>query len=108
MKLISFDIETWGLQEGYTLQPWRIKTNEAGILCQCFCTKEEMIAATCKNPDVTVNLFGEYLKEKSNILLCGWNLKFDLAWYCAQVIQSLLYEFKYLDGMLLLKRIMQD
>lgn len=85
MKLIAFDIETWGLKEGYALQPWRAKTKEGGVICNSYyplgTDKEEMY--------------------------CGWNLKFDTAWFLAGGKKQIL-EFKYLDGMLLLKRLFQN
>jgi DNA polymerase I len=86
MKLISFDIETWGLKEGYSLQPWRVKTGEGGIICTIIYPKQK------------------YLTDK--MLLCGWNVKFDTAW--CLTTDPIEYAFKYLDGMLLLKRLFQD
>jgi DNA polymerase-1 len=86
MKLISFDIETWGLKEGYALQPWRAKTDEGGIIC--------------------VKRFPEtYLGN--DVIHCGWNLKFDTAWFFATRIACSIPP-RFLDGMLLLKRLFQD
>lgn len=86
MKLIAFDIETWGLKEGYALQPWRVKTNEGGIICS------EIYP--CFNANI-------------NAIYCGWNLKFDTAWFLVGGKKQIL-QFKYLDGMLLLKRLFQN
>jgi DNA polymerase I len=85
MKLISFDIETWGLKEGYALQPWRIKTNEAGIICKEF--------------------YPEH--NTSGAIFCGWNLKFDTAWLLANEFVTWKPQL-FLDGMLLLKRLFQN
>jgi DNA polymerase I-like protein with 3'-5' exonuclease and polymerase domains len=93
MKLIAFDIETWGLKEGYALQPWRIKTGEGGIIC------------VSAYPDISE------LITNDNALWCGWNLKFDTAWLMITEDPNIKYPMKgnkYLDGMLLLKRLFQD
>lgn len=101
--MISIDIETWGLKEGYTLQPWRVETKEAGIM---------MLAEYCG--DVAKVTFFEpeeddlFFNEKKVNLIVGWNLKFDLAFMLAQFTRNNSCKFKYLDGMLLLKRLYQD
>jgi DNA polymerase I-like protein with 3'-5' exonuclease and polymerase domains len=100
MKICTFDIETWGLKPGYTLQPWRVSSNESGLLsCACYRDGQDCI------------LFNkvEELKEYFNALdkktiLCGWNLCFDLSFLIALGLGPILKRFKYLDGMLLLKR----
>lgn len=92
MNLISLDIETWGLQKHFLLQPFRAKTKEGGILCGYMYDGEFFYAEPycCKNA-----------------IFCGWNIQFDIAWLLALGHN----EFKnaiYLDGMLLLRRIRHD
>jgi DNA polymerase-1 len=97
MKLLSLDIETWGLKEGYALQPWRAASKEGGIICGYVYTPDAECVVTMV----------EDFELGSEYLVCGWNLKFDIAWLQACGKKGLLGN-KYLDGMLLLKRIMQD
>lgn len=85
MKLIAFDIETWGLKEGYALQPWRVKTGEGGIICKIFYPEN----------------------NTSGAVFCGWNLKFDTAWFLANDFDIWKHQL-FLDGMLLLKRLFQN
>lgn len=100
MKLISFDIETWGLQPGYTLQPWHVKDKQSGILS---------IAATAGNTTLakkypTKRDLKTILEANKGDVFCGWNLKFDLSFLIAFGLGDYLKNFRYLDGMLLLKR----
>jgi DNA polymerase I len=94
MNLISFDIETWGLNPGYALQPWRAKTDEGGIICGFKYDGNELQSLL----PVAI---------KSGPILCGWNVKFDIAWLLSLGYDEFL-NYKYLDGMLLLKRIQPD
>lgn len=93
MKLIAFDIETWGLKEGYSLQPWRIKTDEGGIICEKH------------YPELLAEL-RLIFNSTDKIVFCGWNLKFDTAWFLAR--GQKLDKCLFLDGMLLLKRLFQN
>lgn len=90
MKLHSFDIETWGAYPGYALQPWRVYAKQAGIMMMAFDTN------TC------------FKNLANDTILCGWNLKFDLAFLYASGFEEHISRFKYLDGMLLLKRLYPD
>ena len=102
MKLIAFDIETWGSKPGYTLQPWRVKANEGGILT----------FAAFDGEKVEINLANFFgvtcCADKEQIILCGWNLKFDLSFLISHRWKDQLKDIRYLDGMLLLKRMMSD
>lgn len=92
MKLISLDIETWGIEKHHLLQPWRAKTDEGGIMC-AYSYDGEIVF--------------DYPLCDCSALICGWNIQFDISWLIASGSE----EFKdaiYLDGMLLLKRIMHN
>lgn len=102
MNLITFDIETWGLKDGYTLQPWRVKTKEAGILS---IAKENSLGDSTGCVFPTTLDIKQVLNAEKGDILCGWNLKFDLAFLIALGMKPYLHKFRYLDGMLLLKKL---
>lgn len=112
MSLIAFDIETWGLKEGYTLQPWRVKTGEAGIMSLAVATSEKSVGVELTPSAFQIMLLLDPAKET---IVCGWNLKFDLAFMLAEgdtdelgvqpTLKEYLSNIKYLDGMLLLKKL---
>jgi len=103
VKMIAIDIETWGAKPGYTLQPWQATTAESGILCMAFSSNNFTHLGT--NLYDIQNLLSRISSTK---LVCGWNLKFDLAFLIANNCIPLKNEFQFLDGMLLLKRIMPN
>jgi len=107
MKLITFDIETWGLEDGFTLQPWQVKNNTSGITSIVgYNEKQVRKSSFCpSNVEIIKCLFLNQYKTRKDIFYAGWNLKFDLSY----LIGADLYEFiknkKFIDGMLLLKRL---
>lgn len=104
MNLMAFDIETWGMEAGYALQPWREK--QCGILSVASCGNDGTHVTGFKPPAVDIeNMIRKW--DKSAVL-CGWNLKFDLAFLFAKGHKHVLRKFQYLDGMLLLKRMGLD
>jgi len=102
MSLITFDIETWGLKPGYTLQPWRAKTGEAGILSIAKVTNGDTVNSHLLP---SIHVCTTVLNAKEGDILCGWNLKFDLSFMLAIGMGQYLRRFRYLDGMLLLKKL---
>lgn len=109
MNLIAFDIETWGLKPGYTLQPWRVKTNESGILTIATAesgSNEVLIYPRSIFVLDILSLFSR--QDPKKYLLCGWNIKFDLSFLIANGALPCLKHYRYLDGMLLLKRMGYD
>jgi len=109
MKLIALDIETWGLKEGYTLQPWQCASNEAGILSVAIANKGgNMLVSDCDSTLNFIESFNSITDCKcENPVICGWNLKFDLA-FLLTCGHNYFKNYIYLDGMLLLKRLEQD
>jgi DNA polymerase I-like protein with 3'-5' exonuclease and polymerase domains len=105
MKLVSIDIETWGAKEGYTLQPWQMRCDKSGILCIGISdgteTKVHLEPEWGLFEDKLIDLY-----QNKNIVICGWNLQFDLSYLLQKF--PVLFKFNFLDGKLLLKRIKQD
>jgi DNA polymerase-1 len=110
MKLISIDIETWGTKPGYTLQPWQMRSGEAGIMSIAMSDgTQDLVADSDQLEKVTLELpsfLNNILRNDFTAIICGWNLKFDLAFLLQKF--PIFKKFKFLDGMLLLKRIKQD
>lgn len=94
MKLQTIDIETIGRREGDALRPWEVARN-SWILCYAI-----SIDSLCAVSD-TIPL-NDLLCDADSIL-CGWNMKFDLAFLIASGAQ--IKNTRFLDGMLLLKRL---
>ena len=111
MNIVSIDIETWGLKEGYTLQPWRVKDGEAGIISialACPATNLCMVCVADTANDGHKFRLKDLCQVKTDTLFVGWNLKFDLSFLIASGFKSYFSQCKFLDGMLLLKRLFQD
>lgn len=91
MNLIAFDLETSGLQ------PWNGEIYSYAAysdapIAQAMPTKEQLQAflQDCSAKDLTI---------------VGWNVMFDIAWLLAIGLGQEVRQCKWLDGMLLLKRI---
>ena len=106
MTMISFDIETWGLKPGYTLQPWRVMDKESGILTVAIANPKEKKTLVGRYP--TRGELKRYFTFDKKDILCAWNIKFDLAFLLANGLQHPLHKHRFLDGMLLLKRMGYD
>ena len=110
MKLITFDIETWGLEPGYTLQPWQVKNEASGILSlAAYDGRMTYVSPWCpRNNEIKGGIDSLAHASKQDVILCGWNIKFDLSFILAHGLDNFAYSYKYLDGMLLLKRMRSD
>lgn len=99
MKLVSFDVETRGTEDGYGLQPFRVKTGEAWLTMCAFASKGSVKGIMRPH---TEKLRG-YLEHfaANGYTICGWNTPFDMAWLIAMGLRDEVYACKWLDGMLL-------
>jgi len=106
MNLVSFDIETWGLHPGRTLQPWHVRDKESGILTIALANAATKKTVVGRYP--TSGELKRYFALDKKTIFCGWNIKFDLAFLIAKGLLYPLQKYRYLDGMLLLKRMGYD
>lgn len=91
MRLIGFDLETSGLE------PWNGEIYSMAHY--------ETSGATYKMPSTDeLKAFLIYCQE-NNLRIVGWNVMFDITWLLAAGLGDLVRQCKWLDGMLLLKRI---
>jgi hypothetical protein len=99
MKLISFDVETNGVQREYALQPFRALTGNAWLTSYAYCVGDSQ--GGCVYP--TVEQLRDFLttcaKHKARIV--GWNTPFDIAWLIAMGLREEVYACQWLDAMLL-------
>lgn len=91
MKLAGFDLETSGLE------PWN-----GSIYSMAY---YETQGATYKEPSKEdIRALLTHCRD-NDIRIVGWNVMFDITWLIAEGFIDLVRECKWLDGMLLLKRI---
>ncbi len=116
MKLISFDVETWGMQPEYALQPWRALEGVAGITC--FAVGHEAgertkTVCTWMYDDVhagrqSLEAFLTFTKSGGAHIVC-WNAPFDIAWCLAYPeLRDLVFGNKWLDGALVYRRVINS
>jgi len=95
VRFVGYDIETWGSEDGYALQPWRVKEGTAGIT---------LSAAYCQGKRNVETEYHSALMEDLRKLgkpVVTWNGVFDLAWLYAAGID--IRGIKWMDAMLLWK-----
>lgn len=109
MKLQTIDIETIGRNEGDALKPWEYGKN-SWILCMGVWLPlgNLLFESNFFIPDHVMPLLpqqfdrlDQYIDKKA--IICGWNLKFDLAFlYASGVVFN---NRMFLDGIVLLQRL---
>ena len=90
-KLIGFDLETSGLQ------PWNGEIFSAAH----YHTKGEVMREPSREE---LSAWLSHCRAEG-LTIVGWNVMFDIAWLLAKGTGDLVRQNKWLDGMLLLKRI---
>jgi DNA polymerase I len=102
-RFIAFDFETSGELPEYALQPWRVAQGTAWATSLVWCQKDPdtMRIEGGLAPSVkTMRAMLEHaIAEKRTI--CGWNTIFDIQWLLAYGLEDLVFQAKWLDGMLL-------
>lgn len=104
MKYAGFDLETPQDVPEYGLQPWRVQTGEATIKTVAIWMSESN-TLTRRMPSKA--WFAKFLQHciDNEIALVTWNGLFDISWLLALGLGDLVRQIKWIDGMLLLKRI---
>lgn len=114
---ISLDLETYGSEPAYALQPWRVCGGVAGISCFAtgwhnLDTENIRTRAVWMKDDVAYGrrtleaLLSITLKHDQTIV--AWNAPFDVAWLLAYGLGDLVYENKWIDGMHIYRRLVNS
>jgi DNA polymerase I-like protein with 3'-5' exonuclease and polymerase domains len=102
---MAFDFEASGKQPEYALQPWRIKQGAMWATSLAWVRRYPTWTAVSGGlfPDRAMmkRMLEEAIKEK--IRLVGWNVVYDIAILLAYDLEELVFECKWLDGMLIWK-----
>ena len=100
---IAFDVESSGSEHEYALQPWRLGQNRAWLTSFVWAGRmgPKMEFHGGLRPDV--HMMREMLEHaiRHNKTIIGWNTVFDISWLLAHGLRDLVYQCKWLDGMLL-------
>lgn len=123
MDLIAFDVETWGLEPQFALQPFRLRHGQAWLTSYAFARetaagkrvsggKNTIPVDFDGNPIRAAVLMArvaaemrEFLKDcaaKGRTIVC-WNAPFDIAWLIAMGLTEEVFACKWLDAMILLR-----
>jgi len=103
MKLISFDVETFGTLREYALQPYRALTNNGWLTSYAIATRQgdELLTDGSLNPTVDDlrKLLLSAAEQGAHIV--AWNAPFDVAWLIALGLREEVFANKWLDAMLM-------
>ena len=108
LAITAFDVETWGAQDLFALQPFRMRTGDAWL--------NSAATAGYKNGKVRTNVsrkpsartLAAWLDSVAGTYVVGWNVPFDIAWLLVLDelhphlgIRAKVFAVNWLDGMLL-------
>lgn len=99
----AFDFETSGILPEYALQPWRIPKGDAWATSVVSLWRKDQKIETsgCLFPSKKdIRLILEQALDEQRILL-GWNTVFDIAILLAYGLDKLVFQCRFMDGMLL-------
>lgn len=105
MILCGFDLETPQDEPSWGLQPWRAKTDGATIKSVGVYSEDLKLKGAVRMPSVKTfaDLLGRCHDNK--YVITGWNVMFDISWLMAIGLEQEVKANRWLDAMLLLKRI---
>ena len=106
-KMVGFDVETSGTLREYALQPWRVAQGHAWLTCFATAQKVEKAIVFGGGLGVDVPALRTFLETciANQWRVVGWNLVFDIQWLIAYGLGDLVFQIKWLDGMLLWKHL---
>ena len=100
-KFLAFDFETSGEKPEYALQPWRVRQGRAWATSLVWKDENQFYGGLSPDASDMAMMLRHAIKE--NRTLVGWNTVFDISWLLAYGLEDLVYQCKWLDGMLLWK-----
>lgn len=102
MKLLAFDVETWGVEPAYALQPFRARSGHAWLTSYA-------VAVLGRQGDVSTagELFPTIETLRLLLVRCAetktrivaWNAIFDIAWLIALGLREEVMACRWLDAM---------
>jgi DNA polymerase I-like protein with 3'-5' exonuclease and polymerase domains len=102
-QFVAADVETSGTKKEYALQPWRLLQGTAWLTSFACVWREpgETKAFGGLFPDLLmIREFLEWVVKEGRIVV-GWNVVFDIQWFLALGFRDLVYQIRWLDGMLI-------
>lgn len=105
--MVGFDVEMSGTLREYALQPWRVAQGTAWLTCFATAQKVEQQIVFGGGLGVDVPALRAFLERAvaEKLYVVGWNLTFDIQWLIAYGLRDLVFQVKWLDGMLLWKHL---
>src|SRR6056297_1268407 len=102
-KFVAFDFETTGTLPEYALQSWRVKQGLAWPSSLVWAEKTDEglkdYGGLDPDKDMMVDMLERAIARKQTMV--GWNVQFDVQWLLAYDLHDLVFQLRWLDGMLL-------
>jgi DNA polymerase I-like protein with 3'-5' exonuclease and polymerase domains len=102
-QIIAFDFETSGSEPEYALQPWRLAQRRAWATSFVWAgrmdSKMEFHGGLAPTVDQMREMLEHAIRHRKTI--AGWNVTFDMSWLIAHGLRDLVFQCRWLDGMLL-------
>jgi DNA polymerase I-like protein with 3'-5' exonuclease and polymerase domains len=102
-RFVAFDFETSGELPEYALQPWRVKQGKSWVTSLAVVRKDAASVVITGGLNPTRGDMERFLRDAitENRTIVGWNTVFDIMWLLAYGFEDLVFQAKWLDGMLL-------
>lgn len=108
MRVAGFDLETYGTDPAFALQPFRVRRGAAWITAATF-KADGFRGLKSLNDGKLIDKLRICLKwaALNDVYIVGWNTPFDVAWLIAHGLREEVFACKWLDAMLLYKHMEQ-
>lgn len=106
MRFAGFDVETWGIDSAFALQPFRQRTGDAWITCAVF-KAAGFQGLRALRSDRLVDKLRACLQwaALNDVRIVGWNTPYDCAILIANGLREEVFACKWIDAMLLYKHV---
>jgi DNA polymerase I-like protein with 3'-5' exonuclease and polymerase domains len=108
LDITAFDVETWGREDLFALQPFRMRTGEAWLTSAAVAYFEDGQLVTESQRLPTAQGMADWLDTVAGRYVVCWNTPFDIAWLLVLDelhpelgIRAKVFKVHWLDGMLL-------
>ncbi len=108
MKVAGFDLETWGAEPAFALQPFRQRTGEAWITAAVFKADGFKGLKATASPSLIqkIRLCLRWA-AKNDVHIVGWNTPYDCAVLIGAGLRDEVFACKWIDAMLVYKHVEQ-